>query len=384
MDQTIQNVDQPRTHSQPPQWFWIAAIWSTIGLFDATQTVFSMRAEGMHHAWKWLFLTLLVEWLPWALATPFVLRLGRRFPPTQLRPLSTWVRHIAACLAIDLAFSAWSAALEKLTNPYAYKTGPGTFLHLLSAKFYGGLLATFILYATVLMVSYVLDSRERLARQQTETARLNEQLMKAQLSSLRRQIEPHFLFNTLNSIAGLVREKRNDSAVTMIVELSDFMRRVLEDSNRQQVPLEEELEFTRKYLEIQKVRFVERLQCTMNVPSELLPAQVPMLILQPIVENAIKHGIAKRVQGGAVRILASRSNGMLTLSVYNDGPSLPLNGEKIPTGIGISNMRTRLQSLYGDNFKFDMQNQGPAGVEVSVSVPFKDVPLKDQSVSIKE
>jgi two-component system LytT family sensor kinase len=368
MDQTM---DQSRTRSQPPQWFWIAAIWSGFGLFDATQNVFAMRAEGMHHAWRWLFLTLFIEWLPWALATPFVLRLGRRFPPTQLRPLSTWLRHFSACIAIDLAFSAWSATLEKLTNPYGGHR-PGNFLHLVLGKFYGGLLSSFILYTTILLVSYLLDSRERLARQQTEAARLNEQLMKAQLSALRRQIEPHFLFNTLNSIAGLVREKRNEAAVTMIVELSDFMRRVLEDSNRQEVPLGEELEFTRKYLEIQKVRFVERLQCTMNVPSELLPAQVPMLILQPIVENAIKHGIAKRVQGGALRILASRSNGMLTLSVYNDGPSLPAIGEKIPSGIGISNMRTRLQSLYGNNFILDMRNQGSTGVEVSVSVPFND------------
>src|ERR1700733_735300 len=378
MDQTM---DQPLTHSQPPQWFWIAAIWSGVGLFDATQTVFAMRAEGMHHAWRWLFLTLLVEWLPWALATPFVLRLGRRFPPTQLRPLSTWLRHFSACIAIDLAFSAWSATLEKLTNPYAGPR-PEKFLHLLSGKFYGSLLSSFILYTTVLLVSYLLDSRERLARQQTEAARLNEQLMEAQLSALRRQIEPHFLFNTLNSIAGLVREKRNDAAVTMIVELSDFMRRVLEDSNRQEVPLGEELEFTRKYLEIQKVRFVERLQCTMNVPSELLPAQVPMLILQPIVENAIKHGIAKRVQGGALRILASRSNGMLTLSVYNDGPSLPATSERIHSGIGISNMRTRLQSLYGNNFKLDMQNHGSTGVEVSVSVPFNDAHV--QNIPIKE
>jgi len=217
----------------------------------------------------------------------------------------------------------------------------------------------------------MLDSRERLALEQTETARLNEQLSKAQLSALRRQIEPHFLFNTLNSIAGLVREKRTDAAVTMIVELSDFMRRVLEDSNRQQVPLGEELEFARKYLDIQKVRFVERLQCTVNVPSDLLLAQVPTLILQPMVENAIKHGIAKRAQGGAVRILASRSNDMLTLSVYNDGPSLPANSEP-HSGIGISNIRTRLQSLYGDDFKLNMQNQAPGGVEVSVSVPFKE------------
>lgn len=364
-------MDKPHTHAQSQQWFWIAAIWSAVGLFDATQNVFVMRAEGMHHNWGRLFIALLIGWLPWALATPIILRLGRRYPPVQWKPISTWIRHLATCIAISFTFSVWTAALEKLLNPWAKMPGPEPFPQLLSQTFYNGIFAALILYATVLLVGRVLDSRERLAFQQTETARLNEQLSKAQLSALRRQIEPHFLFNTLNSIAGLVREKRTDAAVTMIVELSDFMRRVLEDSNRQQVPLGEELEFARKYLEIQKVRFVERLQCTVNVPNDLLLAQVPTLILQPMVENAIKHGIAKRAQGGAVRILASRSNDMLTLSVYNDGPGLPANNET-QTGIGISNIRTRLQSLYGDDFKLNMQNQAPGGVEVSVSVPFKE------------
>ena len=364
-------MDTPHARAQSQQWFWIAAIWSAVGLFDATQNVFVMRAEGMHHNWARLFLCLLIGWLPWALATPTIFRLGRRYPPMRWKPISTWIRHIATCITVGFVFSLWTATLEKLLNPWAKIPGPEPFPKLLSQTFYNGLLSTFVLYATVLLVGYMLDSRERLALEQTETARLNEQLSKAQLSALRRQIEPHFLFNTLNSIAGLVREKRNDAAVTMIVELSDFMRRVLADSNRQQVPLGEELEFTRKYLDIQKIRFVERLQCTVNVPNELLLAQVPTLILQPMVENAIKHGIAKRAQGGAVRILASRSNGMLTLSVYNDGPNLPEN-EKTNSGIGISNIRTRLQSLYGDDFKLNMQNQAPGGVEVSVSVPFKE------------
>ena len=216
-----------------------------------------------------------------------------------------------------------------------------------------------ILYGVILMVSYLLDSRERLALQQTETAHLNEQLSKAQLNALRKQIEPHFLFNTLNAISGLVREKRNDAAVSMIAGLSDFLRRVLEDSGRQQVTLAEELEFAQKYLDIQKVRFAERLEVSVNVPEELFLAQVPSLILQPMVENAIKHGIAKRVQGGTIRIAAVRSNGRLTLSVYNDGPSLPAEWETAHSGIGISNVRTRLQSLYGDAFEWSMRNREP-------------------------
>jgi sensor histidine kinase YesM len=158
----------------------------------------------------------------------------------------------------------------------------------------------------------------------------------------------------------------------MIAGLSDFLRRVVEDSDRYEVPLGEELEFAQKYLGIQKIRFAERLRFSAHVPAELLPAPVPSLILQPMVENAVKHGIAKRVHGGEIRISAFRSNGTLTLRVYNDGPGLPAGWEKTHSGIGIANVRTRLQSLYGDSFELSMQNQSPDGVEVSLSVPFRE------------
>jgi two-component system, LytTR family, sensor kinase len=358
-----------RKLSESPRWVWIAAIWCGIGLFDATQTLFVMRAEGMHHFWLRLFFTLLFSWLPWVLATPLVLRLGRRYPAGQWRRLSTWLTHLSACAAIGLVYAGWVALWEEWLNPWALSPGPDPFAQLWLRKFDNGLLSYLILYGVILLVSSMQDSRERLARQQAETARVNEQLSQAQLNALRRQIEPHFLFNTLNAIAGLVREKRNDAAVDMIAGLSDFLRRVVEESGRQQVPLGEELDFAQKYLDIQKVRFAERLQVSVDVPSELFPAQVPSLILQPMVENAVKHGIAKRVQGGAIRIAASRCNGRLTLRVYNDGPGLPAGWEKTRTGVGISNARTRLQNLYGDEFELSMQNQEPGGVEISVSVP---------------
>jgi two-component system, LytTR family, sensor kinase len=353
-------------------WLWNASVWFGIGLFDATQSVLVMRSEGMRHAWLALFVTLLISWLPWALATPLVLHLGRQYPPVTLRPIVTWVNHLAACTAVALASSAWVAALEELMNPWAKTLGPEPFRYLWIDRLYNGILQSLFLYTVILVVGYVLDSRERLAKQRTETARLNEQLSKAQLDALRRQIEPHFLFNTLNAIAGLVREKRNDAAVSMIAVLSDFLRRAVEGSDRQQVPLGEELEFAEKYLDIQKVRFAERLQVRVDVARELFSAQVPSLILQPMVENAVKHGIAKRVEGGAIRIAAFRSNGMLTVSVYNDGPSLPASWENTRSGIGLSNVRTRLQSLYGDGFELSVKNQVPDGVEASVSVPFKE------------
>lgn len=351
---------------------WIAAIWFGVGLFDATQTVFTMRAEGMHHAWIRLFVTLLFAWAPLALATPIILRLGRRYPPIRPWAFSAWLVHLAACCAICMVSAAWTAGFERILNPWADPSGPGLFFHLLWFRFFSGLISYLILYVAILGVGYALESRDRLARQQTETARLSEQLSRAQLDSLRRQVEPHFLFNSLNAIAGLVREGRSEAAVTTIAGLSDFLRRVLEDSNRQEVRLSEEIEYLEKYLEIQKVRFADRLAVKVQVPAELLQSQVPSLILQPMVENAIKHGIAKRAQGGEIRVSATRSNGMLKLTVYNDGPSLVVDRENGRSGIGISNTRTRLQSLYGESFELSLQNHGQHGVEAAVSVPFRE------------
>ena len=364
-------MDDIRSSLRTPAWVWIVSIWGGVALFDATQTVVAMHAEGMHHNWTELFITVMLSWLPWALATPLILRLARR-APLQTANLGNWLLHLGTCAAIGLVSAAWLARLENLLNPWAKTPAVQPFLHLWLYKFYNGLLLFLMLYGFVLVVSFVLGSRERLAQQQTETARLNEQLSKSQLDALRRQIEPHFLFNTLNAIAGLVREKRNDAAVNMIAGLSDFLRRTLEDSGRQQVPLGEEMEFLQKYLDIQKVRFGERLQIAVDVPKELFPARVPSLILQLMVENALKHGVAKLAHGGAIRIAASRSNGTLYINVYNDGPPLPDDWEKTTSGIGIANMRTRLQGLYGSAFELTMRNHEPCGVEASVSVPFRE------------
>jgi two-component system LytT family sensor kinase len=353
------------------KWLWIVLIWLSIGMFDASDTVFSMRAEGHHHAWLSLFVTLLLSWLPWALASPLILQLARRHPP-DLKSVFAWLPHVGACAAIGLVDSAWTAGLEELLNPWLQSPAPGSFLPMMFAKFFNRALSFVILYVSIVAIGYVLDSRERLALQETETARLNELLTRAQLDALRRQIEPHFLFNTLNGIAALVREARNDAAVETIAELSDLLRRVVESSARHEVALGEEIDFLQKYLDIQKVRFAERLRLTMDVPEELLIARVPSLVLQPIVENSIKHGIAKRAQGGQIRIAAFRSGKILTLNVYNDGPRLTPGNGTLPVGTGIFNIQTRLRSLYGNAFSLTMRSEDPSGVEVSISLPFRE------------
>jgi signal transduction histidine kinase len=343
-----------------------------IGLIDATQTVFPMRAQGMHHHWISLFFTQMIVWLPWALATPLVIQLGRRYPPSLTSPLPRWPLHFAAAALIGLVTAVWNAALERLLDPWADPRPPPAFIAQWLPKFYYGVLSSLLLYAFILTVDFVLQSRQRIARQETEAARLSDQLSRAQLEALRRQIEPHFMFNALNSIAGLVRDSRNDAAVEMIVALSDFLRHAAEDSTRPQVPLAQEVEHLLQYLQIQKARFAERLQVTLSIPPELLAMQVPSLILQPLVENAIKHGISKRVQGGQIQVAAARADGMLSLRVDNDGPGLPPDFETTRVGIGISNLRNRLQILYGTGFQLLLRNRDAGGVQVSILLPLAE------------
>jgi len=355
------------------QWLWIAFLWFALATVNATQIVGGMRAVGMEHAWSRLFLTIVLSWIVWPFATPIVLRLGRRFPLNQLRALRTWLIHLGACVAIGVVCSLWTAWLQIVLQPWGYAQVtklPKTAF----AVFYTEFHLFLILYAAILGISYTLESRRRLAQRETEAARLNEQLSRAQLDALRRQLEPHFLFNTLNAVAGLVREGRNDAAVNMIAGLSDLLRRVVDASDQQEVSLGEEMEFLETYLDIQRMRFADRLQLKVAVPREFLSARVPSLILQPMVENAIEHGIGTRSAGGAIRIGAARENGLLTLSVYNDGPRIPEDWEQLRSGVGIANVRARLQSLYGAECGLEIRNQ-EEGVEVLLSVPYKgDVP----------
>jgi len=361
------------SHTSMPviRWRWIAAIWCAGALFDASQTVLIMHAEGRHHAWLPLFGTELVSWLPWALATPLVIYLARRYPIARCMSVRTLCVHIVAFALISAVAESWSTVLQMLFNPWNNRRWP-TFLDTWTTTLTFQVLTFLIVYALILTVTYLVDARDSMARQITETARLNEELSKAQLAALRRQIEPHFMYNALNSIAGLVRDQRHDAAVSMIVGLSEFLRRSAEDSHRAQVALREEVEYLQRYLDIQKVRFGERLQVSVDIPAELLRAQVPNLLLQPLVENAIKHGISKRVAGGNVRVAGACNNGNLHLSVYNDGPSPPADWEATSTGVGIANLRTRLRILHGRESELQLKRANPGGVEVVVTLPFTE------------
>ncbi len=343
----------------PPR-LWIALVWCGLALFDATQNVFLMRTAGMHHAWTALFFFRFFYWLVWALATPVVLRQGRDFAVRHRAGWRVWCAHLAICLAIGAVSATWTASMEFVLNPWMVApTPPWTVLWY--QHFVGGVITDVVLYATVFAIGYGLHALERLLLEQAER-------VKAQLDGLRRQIEPHFLFNTLNTVTGLVREQRNDAAVDTIAGLGELLRRVLDDSDRNLIPLSEELAFLDKYFAIQKMRFGDRLQYSVQAPAALMSASIPSLLLQPLVENGFKHGLAQRAHGGAIRLAIRADGEMLDIAIYNDGPALPSGTAPPRAGIGWSNVRERLRGLYGDHHALEMRNHGN-GVEVRIAIP---------------
>jgi two-component system, LytTR family, sensor kinase len=353
-----------RANARLTGWVWIAAIWCAAALFDASQTLLTMHLLGAGKAWLRPFSIVFVSWLPWALATPFVIELARRWPIVRGKIFKAMSLHLAAFAAVSAAAEGWSALLQVIFNPWHRHTPP-TFVDTWSDLLLEQLMTFVIAYALILAATYVVDSREKMARQ-------NEELARAQLAALRSQMDPHFMFNTLNSIASLVYDQRGDAAVGMIVGLSELLRRATEDSHRAQVTLQEEVEYLQRYIDIQKIRFGDRLRVSIDIPDELLATQVPSLLLQPLVENAIKHGVSKRQSGGEIRVAGMSRDGALCLTVYNDGPWKQEDMALAPDRVGLGNLRTRLKILHGDRSNLSLRPAEEGGVEVIVTLPLQE------------
>ncbi|MBV8146890.1 MAG: histidine kinase [Gammaproteobacteria bacterium] len=364
-------VDGTSSRARSTPWLAIAALWLVIGVIDACQTVFPMRAQGMHHAWVALFITLLASWLPWALATPVVMELTRRYPLFRT-PVAQGIMVHAAMLAVICVMSAaWYALLEFTLNPWAVPNPTDSYLTLMLAKLTYDVLTSLVAYALIMGITEFVASRERLARSQTEAAELRAELSEAKLAALRQQLEPHFIFNALNSACGLVRSNQNESAVRMLVGLSDYLRSAAERSQRPLVTLGDEVDYLEKYLDVQKFRFGARLQVAIDVPAELLPAMVPSLLLQPLAENAIKHGISRRVDGGAIQLSGSRVTDKLRLAMRNTAPPTDSQADSRGLGIGLSNLRARMNMLYGDGYELTMHRSDSESVEVHITLPLQ-------------
>jgi signal transduction histidine kinase len=327
-----------------------------------------------------VILPLIPPFVYWIGCVPVILRLGVGMPLRRGRLARAVAVHLVAAGALAALYAevmvwvltrAWPVAVPSRMGPIADW----------GIRFQFGLMS----YGFVLAWGYVHEHLTAVRERDIAVARLEAELAQAQLRALKAQLQPHFLFNTLHAVTVLIRRDA-DAAIRTVMRLSDLLRMTLIDAERQEAPLAHELRFLRLYLEIEQTRFRERLHVVWEVPAELESAAVPTLLLQPLVENAIRHGIEPSAPGGRVTIAAARADGRLVLRVADDGVGfrtgsgtdgdwrVGAGSAAADGGIGLASVQGRLEKLYGGAHRFTLAGRRTGGVEATVEIPYRQFP----------
>ena len=355
---------------QPPRlWLLLAAACLVPAVLDAFQTYMQGQVTGRGEpSWR-VILWQGSEWLILGALTPLTYYLGRRFPLRRPRLARSVIAHVLGALALCVAWAASGVALRFLlgTNPEQLSTGRYLASWMLTSLPWS-VFMYFAVLGCVHAFSYFFEARER----ESQAARLAAQLAEARLGALRMQLHPHFLFNSLNAVGVLVRDQRAAEATRMIELLSDVLREVLASDKAHEVALADELRFVRQYLAIEQVRFSDRLAVAYDIDESLTGAAVPAFILQPLVENALRHGFAKRSDSGKLEITARRDGADLVLVVGDDGPG-PGDESTVRyrEGVGLANIRERLTTMYRVRASLSLERAPAGGTIATVRLPFR-------------
>src|SRR6476646_9126261 len=346
------------------QWALIFAAWTLIVVTFSVQAYVFAVARGRPDNFWHEFLVASSAWYIWAALTPLVLYFCRRFRITSDNWVPTVLMHLIAGIAISFLQLAIQVRLNYIINP-GYKMGYWRVLYF-CATFKGhiNLLTYWVIVALNHGIYYYEQSRTR----ELAWSRMEADLANAQLQVLNMQLHPHFLFNTLHSISTLISHDPQ-AARQMVLRLSDLLRASLNKIDQPEVPLHQELELLECYISIEQTRFKDRLIIEKEVHPSALACAVPTMILQPLVENAVRHGIGKHRQADRVAIVAQRTNGRLLLEVRNCVGSVENGGPAPVRGIGLANTRARLEQLYGSQYSFEIANRESGGVAVKLSLP---------------
>ncbi len=304
--------------------------------------------------------------LVWIPTTPMVLLLSRKYAFAGEKKLRNIFLMISIGVLCAVLLCAGHSVLVYLFNGAKKAYSMDNML----VSLYYNIDKMLIVYCVLVIYQQALTYYEEIQHKELKASQLKTQLSQAHMQALKMQLQPHFLFNTLNAIVTLIH-KNPDAAEEMIVRLSDFLRMTLDVSGKQLVPLREEVEFIRAYVEIEQIRFGGKLQYVQSIPAELLDAQVPLLLLQPLVENAIKHGISQYDHAHSIELTAERKGTVLRIRVSDDGiPAALLDSAAVKQGIGLNNTRMRIETMYGENGRMDILSNGSNGVMIEMSIPF--------------
>ncbi|MBL9200755.1 MAG: histidine kinase [Opitutaceae bacterium] len=348
----------------------VVAGWAFLGFLLSLELYFNYRAgmAGKAGHEPDLFDVALPQFgraTMWALMAPLILQMREKMPLSRGRWLGGIGFHLGMSFVVMATYYlgrifSYSIFFEKLEHG---------FWHQALAGFYGRNLVDMAFYWGVLAFGYGLELHQRYKTEELKSAQLEARLVETELKALREQLHPHFFFNTLNTVAVLVRERKHDEAVTLIARLSSLLRLSLERTRLHEVTLREEMEFLACYVDIQKARFAERLTVDITIEPAALEARVPNLLLQPLVENAILHGVAPKSLPGRVEVFGRVVDGRLQLEVRDDGPGLPAGGAPAREGVGLGNTRERLAKIYGAHGELHLRSEPGRGLSVLISLP---------------
>lgn len=349
----------------------VLAVGAAIALFIAlsvtAQTYLSMLGHG-HSFWRMLWWQLSVSGM-WALMAPFLVRVGAHFQPSGdggRRAWGTVALYAAGSIALHLSVTAQLSLYILPFVPVVITDWVTAFRGQFESQF-----ATDILVFTMLIgTGRIVAVNERANRLALRESRLEAELARAHLEALRLEIQPHFLFNTLNSIAALIRMQANQKALDMLLGLGALMRATVDRPATQLTTLAAELEFVRQYLDLQSVRFGDRLELDYAVDDASLPMMVPSFLLQPLVENALRHGISKKPGRSRLAVTTSVVGAFLHVTVDDDGAGLPPGFDVArDAGTGLRNIRVRLQQLYGQGASLTINAAPDEGTQVVIVLP---------------
>jgi LytS/YehU family sensor histidine kinase len=353
------------------------AIFTLIGLAFAMSGYAMYAVKGEPIAFVKTLYWGLAEWWLWALLAPGIFWLDSRFPLDRQRWRRSVPMHLLAWVGVLLVHEAGYVLLERASG-WTMNPLPPLPRHIL---LFVSKRAPFdlLVYAALVGLSCMANIYRRYQERELRASQLEAQLTRAQLDALRSQLQPHFLFNTLNTISSLVTSDAA-AAERVVSRLGDLLRLSLKHTGQHQLPLREELEFLGHYVDIQRSRFRERLQVEVDAPGDTLDGLVPTFVLQPLVENAVRHGIEPRTGPGRVWVSARRNAERLILEVADNGPGLVQgegdngggNGSGNGRGIGLANTRARLQQLYGAQQEISLSNRPEGGVVVRIEVPWRE------------
>ncbi len=373
-DQALIHLNQATQRLDLRRVFFVGlAIWSLLGFFDANQTYFLMLNQGMHHSWLRIAVWAMTSWNFWAIMTPFIFWLERVFPLDRA-PVKSLLLHVSSAIASSATHVLLIVSLGRAIRPFDDMTKNTSFADNYINACIGMVPFGLFVYGAVIATAYALDFRQQFRERQIRTAQLESLLTQARLRSITSQLRPHFLFNTLNGIMALIRTNDNEAAGRMLVGLSNMLRSSLVDSPNHTTTLSAELEFTKLYTGIEEQRFGDRLSVLYDVPKDLLGVTVPSLILQPLVENAVQHGIAPRAAAGHIWIRARCESNLLIVEVQDDGIGLrDCANRRESSGLGLSATRERLAYLYGSNQSLEVGNAPKGGTLVTIRLPLQAI-----------